>query len=314
MIFRVAHHTEYLYRHPASESFAELRVCPRDTVGAGQPTLQLMEIKDNTVSTLQRVIKRRLDLDPQVAVDSYVDFFGNSVEFFSIPFRHTRLVVKASAEIETLPPVDPGPVLDISLAEARQIGNSRMIELHDYLQPTEQVELHHILLPLRKNFFRTSDRLGEALLSLNQWIFSHFEYVPGSTDVSTPLKQVVKQRKGVCQDFAHLMLSILRTYGIPARYVSGYIEAHDPTVSDPALVGATASHAWVEVFLPGGLWWGLDPTNNQVAGERHVRVAVGRDYRDCAPLKGTYKGALDQKLRVLVSVRRKPEKTTAVAA
>jgi len=128
--------------------------------------------------------------------------------------------------------------------------------------------------------------------------------MPGVTDVSTPISDVVKHRRGVCQDFANLMLAILRSNGLPARYVSGYIEAFDPESGDE-MTGAAASHAWVEVYLPGGTWWGLDPTNNQVVGERHIVVAVGRDYHDVAPMRGTYKGANDQKLKVIVSLERR---------
>lgn len=289
MRFKILHHTEYHYRYPASESYAELRICPLS-------------------SQSQKVIKRRLELNPVTVVDEYQDFLGNKVEFFSIPYRHKRLVVRAFAEVETLPFQPSTEILEMAVGEAQQIYSAHMLELHPFLQPTDFVPLHKVLAPLKKNFLYSSEPLGEALLKLNQWIFHTFKYKPGTTDISTPLEEVIKRKRGVCQDFAHLMLSILRTYGIPARYVSGYIEAYDPNITDPALIGATASHAWVEVYLPGGTWWGLDPTNNQTSGERHVHVAHGRDYRDAAPLKGTYKGAQDQSLQVMVSVKRKVAK------
>lgn len=292
MRFRIIHHTEYIYHMPASESYAELRICPQDT-------------------ETQKVLTRKLEITPDTPVESYPDYFGNKVEFFSIPYRHNRLVVRASAEVETFTHSPPAIALAVSAAEAHQIFRSRMLELYHYLQPTRFVPLHKILSPLRKDFIRPSQNIGDALLAANQWVHRHFKYDPGTTEISTPLSQVIRQRRGVCQDFAHLMLSILRTYGFPARYVSGYIEACDPAVEDKKLVGATASHAWVEVFLPGGFWWGLDPTNNQVAGERHVKVAVGLDYRDAAPLRGTYKGAGEQELEVMVSVKRK--KTASLA-
>lgn len=286
MKFRVVHQTEYIYSEPASESFAELRICPKDT-------------------EWQKVYRRGLELSPSVKVDQYEDYFGNIVEFFSIPFRHHRLNIKAWAEVETLSFLPPEASLCVSVAEARQIFNTQMLELFEFLQPCHHVPLHAVLAPLQKHFIRPQDTLKEALLEVNSWIFRQFKYVPGATEISTPLEEVILKRQGVCQDFAHLMLSILRTYGLPCRYVSGYIEAYDPTITDPSLIGATASHAWIEVFLPGGIWWGLDPTNNQVVGERHVRVAVGRDYRDVAPLRGTYKGAQNQKLQVMVSVKRR---------
>lgn len=289
MRFRVSHITDYKYRAPASDSFAELRVWPRS-------------------NDSQRVIQRSLVVEPETVIDHYVDYFGNYVEFFSIPFRHNAVRVHAEAEVETFPIVPRGPALDVAVGEARQIFNSRGYRHYDFLQPSSLVPLNQHG-QIRRQFFRQADSLRDALEALNGWIFKNFTYESGSTDVFTPIREVVAQRKGVCQDFAHLMLALLRGNGFPARYVSGYIEASDPEKADSELVGAAASHAWVEVCLPGGLWWGLDPTNNQVAGERHIVVAVGRDYNDVAPMRGTYKGAKDQKLNVMVSLQRKPTNT-----
>jgi transglutaminase-like putative cysteine protease len=286
MKFRIVHHTEYHYKHPASESYAELRISPQS-------------------SASQKVLKRRLELNPATAVDTYEDYLGNQVEFFSIPYRHSRLVVRASAEVETIACQPPREALEIPVGEARQIYQSQMLDLYPFLQPSRHVPLHKVLAPLKKNFITDSEPIGDSLLRINQWIHQTFHYKPGTTDVSTPLEEVIRRKRGVCQDFAHLLLCILRTYGLPARYVSGYIEAYDPTITDQALIGATASHAWVEVYLPGGWWWGLDPTNNQCSGERHVHIAFGTDYQDAAPLRGTYKGAQDQELEVMVSVKRR---------
>lgn len=284
MRFRVSHTTEYRYSAPASESFAELRVWPQS-------------------NATQQVLNRRLTVHPQSVIEHYVDYFGNHVEFFSIPFRHEQLTVTAEAEVETFVVEPEASVLEVPLGEARQIYNSANYQHFEFLQPTSLVPLNQHRR-IRKQFFIEERTIAECLLGLNAWIFANFEYTPGVTDVSTPIATVVQQRRGVCQDFAHLMLAILRSNGIPARYVSGYIEAYDPEHTDPELVGAAASHAWVEVYLPGGSWWGLDPTNNQTAGERHVVVAVGRDYNDVAPMRGTYKGANDQKLNVIVSLER----------
>lgn len=287
MRFRVSHTTQYKYPVPASESFAELRVWPLN-------------------NDSQRVIDRSLRIDPASVIDQYVDYFGNHVEFFSIPHRHSSLTVTAEAEVETYAVAPPNSILEISVGEARQIFNSTRYQLFEFLQPSRLVPLNQHLR-IRKKFFRQGESLGEALMTLNHWIYKNFDYRPGVTDVTTPIRNIVAHRRGVCQDFAHLMLAILRSNGIPARYVSGYIEAYDPEKSDGALVGAAASHAWVEVYLPGGIWWGLDPTNNQAAGERHIVVAVGRDYDDVAPMRGTYKGAVDQKLNVIVSLERKKQ-------
>jgi len=284
MLFKVSHRTEYAYAGAASESFAELRVWPR-------------------ANEAQRVIRRSLEVQPTAKVDHYVDYFGNNVEFFSIPSRHASLVVQADAEVETFSSGPPVSALETTIGEARQIFNSSLYQIFEYLQPTRLVPLDQHGR-IRKRFFPQAEDLQTSLLGLNEWIYRNFEYRAGVTDVSTPISEVVKHRSGVCQDFANLMLAILRSNGLPARYVSGYIEAHDPE-SGQEMTGAAASHAWVDVYLPGGTWWGLDPTNNQAVGERHITVAVGRDYNDVAPMRGTYKGANDQRLNVIVSLERR---------
>lgn len=292
MRFQVSHTTEYKYAMPASESFAELRVWPQN-------------------NDSQRVLSRRLTVNPEPKVDHYVDYFGNHVEFFSIPYRHSSLSVTSEAEVETFEFYPSATTLEVAIGEARQLYNSQRYQLFEYMEPSHHVPLNQHRR-IRKRFFRQGETLGEALLDLNTWIYENFEYRSGETDVSTAVADVVAQRRGVCQDFAHLMLAILRSNGIPARYVSGYIEAFDPEEMSCELVGAAASHAWVEVYLPGGIWWGLDPTNNQAVGQRHIEVAVGRDYSDVAPMRGTYKGANDQKLNVIVSLERKTDQEAHV--
>ncbi|MEM6821040.1 MAG: transglutaminase family protein [Verrucomicrobiota bacterium] len=290
MKFTVVHKTEYHYQTPASESYGELRVCPKSDVS-------------------QKVSRRKLVIEPDVKVQRYTDFFGNQVEYFSIPRRHQKLSISSRAEVQTQPVVMPDHAKEITVAEARQVMRARLLEHYPYLQPTSLVPLRSAIEPLKVHHMcRDTELFADAIMRLNTWIFENFTYKSGFTEITTPLNQIIKHKKGVCQDFAHLMLSILRTYKLPARYVSGYIEAYDPETTDPNLIGATASHAWVEVALPGGNWIGLDPTNNQIAGERHVKVAVGRDYHDVAPLTGTYKGAQDQKLEVIVSVKRRKGK------
>ncbi|HZL45543.1 MAG TPA: transglutaminase family protein [Opitutaceae bacterium] len=152
--------------------------------------------------------------------------------------------------------------------------------------------------------------LGSSLLALNSWIHEEFAYRPGSTQIDTPVAEVFRTRTGVCQDFAQVMLPVLRSADIPARYVTGYIET-DPSApaggaADRAprrLVGASESHAWVEAFLPGGFWLPLDPTNNCLAGECHVKVSVGRDYHDNTPTRGVFKGTHTRPLSVVVVMR-----------
>ncbi len=292
MYFRINHRTDYVYREPASDSFIELRVWPQDGPG-------------------QQVLGRGISVQPSVPLDHYVDYFGNRVEYFSVPFRHERLTIDAWTDVETRSWTPPAPCLDVTAGEARQILRSQMMHLFDFVQPTFYVPLDPTVRRLADNPFPPGEPLGPCLEGLNRWIHTHFRYRPGTTEVGTPLAEVIAKRRGVCQDFAHLMLAILRIHGFPARYVSGYIESHTPAASaGPSLTGSAASHAWVEVFLPGGVWWGLDPTNNGPAGERHVRVGSGRDYRDVAPLRGTFKGASAHALEVSVSVQRRGRRKT----
>lgn len=285
MRFAVSHTTFYRYEQPASESVAELRLWP-------------------VSGSSQTVEGRELTIEPSARVGSFTDFWGNRVEYFAIPFRHESLRIVSSAEVETHAQGSVDYCAEVTVAEARQIVNRSSIEAVEFRRPSRLVPLGEVLKPLGKRFVLADAPVVGTAWAINSWIRRNFEYVPGATDVRTPLEDVVGLRKGVCQDFAHVMLSILRTGGIPARYVSGYIEPVDPTQADSELIGAAASHAWVEVLLPGGRWWGLDPTNDQVAGERHIKVAVGRDYDDVAPFRGTFKGVTGQELEVDVRIER----------
>lgn len=284
MLFKVTHTTRYTYEEPVSESVGELRVHPK-------------------TGPSQTVRGCKITLSPDAPLDAFEDFFGNSVHAFSIPARHQVLEVSVQSLIETAPYQSPELTSDLTFGDARRPFRGNNLDRYLYRLPTQSVPLIDgtDVLPFR--LFRDSASLQDSLINLNSWIHGNFAYRSGSTNVSTPLKTVLEKRHGVCQDFAHLMLSLLRARGIVCRYVSGYIEASDPT-SDETLTGAHASHAWVEVLLGNDTWWGLDPTNNQPAGERHIRLAVGRDYHDVAPLRGTYKGAAKQHLEVSVSVQR----------
>lgn len=165
------------------------------------------------------------------------------------------------------------------------------------------------VVELASEFFPPSAEFAESLNALNGYLFQHLRYRPGVTDCATTVTEFLATREGVCQDFAHLMISICRAAGLPTRYVSGYIETDPvPGASEeraaPELIGATASHAWVEVFSPEGIWVGFDPTNNILEGERHIQIGIGRDYEDVPPLKGVYKGTYSQALNVQVRVTR----------
>jgi len=287
MFFHIEHTTEYVYSAPATESFSELRLRPRD-------------------SLRQKISRHQTQVQPAVPVESYLDYFGNYVETVSVPFRHHKLIVTSACNVTTHPFVNALTGLDLTISEARLLYKPRQRELHDFLRPSPYItfsratqKLTDELLPVRASF-------SAAVLRLNHHIFTHFKYRPGATNVATTVPEFLRLREGVCQDFAHLTICLLRHAGIPARYVSGYIET-DPLPGANAgsqLIGATASHAWVEVFTPNGFWVGLDPTNDMLEGERHVQIGIGRDYADVPPLQGIFKGADRQSLSVQVRVRR----------
>jgi transglutaminase-like putative cysteine protease len=302
MFFHIEHTTEYIYPEPATESFSELRLRPRE-------------------SLRQRVSYHSTHTEPSVVAESYVDYFGNHVETISIPFRHTSLVVRSVCDVETHVFTDALSGLDLTLSEARQLYRPRRRELFDFLQPSHFISFTPEIAAMSRAMFAPTGSFTELLRSLNTWIFKNFEYRSGVTTWRTTVAEFLTQKKGVCQDFAHLMISLCRCAGIPARYVSGYIEseiipAHGTAPADPTLIGWAASHAWVEVFAPNGFWVGLDPTNNIVEGERHVQIGIGRDYHDVPPMQGVFKGRKQQSLNVQVRVMRTevtPERRAAKA-
>jgi transglutaminase-like putative cysteine protease len=284
MIFNIVHTTAYEYSAPAMESFTELRVRPR-------------------TSNRQIVHRHVTETTPRVALEKFTDYYDNAVECLSVPFRHKSLSVTSRSTVETLQHKDALSGLDLSVSEAVRLNWSERRELFDFLMPSMHSPITPEIEAMSKQQLPSSASFAEALLGLCSYIFRTFTYMPGVTDVRTPLTDVLRQRQGVCQDFAHLMIALVRAAGLPARYVSGYLET-DSVRGPSGLVGATASHAWVEVYLHSGMWLGLDPTNDMVEGERHVQIGVGRDYGDVPPLRGVFKGAKRQQLSVMVTVSR----------
>ncbi len=283
MRFEISHRTEYRYAVPAIEAYLEARLLAPDTAS-------------------QFVESRAMTIDPELPTSHYLDAFGNGVEFFSMTLRHERLTIDNKMIVATRPVELPTAALAIPVAEARQVFASQLIDHFAYLQPTTAVPIGGASFLWAKRHLGAARPLGEALDELNEAIYQEFQYKSGSTDNSTLLATVWKERRGVCQDFAHVMLATLRSAGLPARYVCGYIETDAPP--GRRLVGSVATHAWVEVLVPGMTWVALDPTNHQWCGERHVAVSFGRDSRDAAPVRGTFKGSGTQDMRVRVRMRR----------
>jgi len=291
MFFRIDHRTEYTYSEPATESFSELRLRPRD-------------------SLRQKVSRHVTTVRPKVLINHFTDYYGNYVETVSVPFKHNKLVVHSSCMVETNTYVDAMRGLNLSISEASYIYLNHKQALYEFMRPSIYIPFSRGLKKLASELLRPERPFSEALLALNHHIYTHFKYKPGVTDASSTVQELLDGKEGVCQDFAHLMICLCRNAGIPARYISGYIET-DPVpkpegnkAKESTLIGATASHAWVEVYTPNLFWVGLDPTNDIMEGERHVQIGVGRDYGDVTPLKGVFKGASQQVMSVDVKVTR----------
>jgi len=289
MEFEIKHVTHYKYGHAAAEAYGEARLTPPELPS-------------------QTVVNHAVVIEPEVPISSYTDHFGNRVDFFSLPFRHKSLVVRNQMTVRTSPRVLPATALELTVQEARQILNSALADIFEFLRPTEVVEIGREAVQWARKYLPSDRPLGEGIEELNRAIYTEFKYDPHATENSTPLATVWKTKAGVCQDFAHIGLAILRSAGLPARYVCGYIETDPVRKADGTvarMVGAIATHAWIEVLVPGMVWVAFDPTNRQWVNERYVTVSYGRDYRDATPLRGTFKGSGGQKMKASVFMKRR---------
>lgn len=280
MFYSIRHVTDFRYSAPISASIMEVRMQPRSE-GA------------------QRRHNFRLQTDPAAQVMSYRDHLNNTIHHFDVPGRHTQLTITATSLIEIQPP----PTVPEALERTAWNELDVLTEGGDYwemLNPSHFARPSQLLRELARelHFERRDDPLT-TLRALNASIRETFDYVPRSTKVNSPIDDALSTRRGVCQDFAHVMIALVRELRMPCRYVSGYLfhrrEDHDVSAAD-------ATHAWVEALLPGLGWIGFDPTNNLVTGERHIRTAIGRDYADVPPTRGVYKGDADTELAVAVQV------------
>jgi transglutaminase-like putative cysteine protease len=284
MLLEIRHVTQYHYAAPVRESVMEVWMQPQK-------------------GARQRLVSFDLELDPPAQLFSYADTFGNAVYHFDVPQPHDRLNIVARSAVETQPPPPLPDALDMGEWDRLRSDFVRG-EHYDFLHPhgfaAETEALRAFVADRRLDDLRARDPLT-AVRGLSRTIYESFSYETGVTHADSPIDLALEARSGVCQDFAHIMIAICRRWGVPARYVSGYLftdrDAGDR--SDP-----DATHAWVEVFLPSLRWIGLDPTNNVEACERHIAAAIGRDYDDVPPSRGVYKGEAESQLAVGVSVRR----------
>jgi transglutaminase-like putative cysteine protease len=285
MFYSIRHLTKFRYSSAVSESLMEVRMNPRS-------------------EGLQRCLSFNLNVTPRARVQQYRDYLGNVIHHFDVPSPHRNLTIIAEAMVDVTPHpgwqafLDAGAWdrLDADLAE-RDFWE--MLTPSHFAQWTDALAAFaaELKVPSREEA-RRMDPL-ELLLDLNSAVYRAIEYVPKSTRVDSPADDALRSRQGVCQDYSHIVIALVRQLGIPCRYVSGYL-FHREGVKTRSTEGAT--HAWVEAYLPGIGWTGFDPTNNSIADELHVRTAVGRDYADVPPTRGVFKGDAASELTVAVRV------------
>jgi transglutaminase-like putative cysteine protease len=279
MAYSVRHITNFQYAPAVRESVMEVRMQPR-------------------TDFRQRCLSFSLSIEPRANMMTYRDFYGNAVHNFDIPERHQSIEVTAQAIVDVLPTreLDPAGVEDWDELDHRVAETDyweMMVPSH-FATPSALLDKLAEELDLR----RRGNPL-DLLRELNARLYEKFDYAPNTTEVDSPIDDALQSRRGVCQDFAHIMISLVRQLKIPCRYVSGYLYHEDKSM-DRSPAGAT--HAWVEAYLGELGWMAFDPTNNLEGCDRHVRVALGRDYADVPPTRGIYKGDAESELSVLVTV------------
>jgi transglutaminase-like putative cysteine protease len=280
MTYSVRHTTRFRYSSPVTESVMEVRMQPRRDEG-------------------QHCLTFELTTEPATRITASRDYLGNIVHHFDVLAPHDELTIRAHALVTTMatpPDATLGPEDWAAVDKLANEGDAlEMLIPSHFARPT----------PLLRDFARSLGirRHGDPLMVLKELsgaLHGALDYAPQSTRVDSPIDEALSQRRGVCQDYAHIMIALGRELGIPCRYVSGYLYHHQ---DDPHNYAPDASHAWVEALLPRLGWVGLDPTNDTLVGDRHIRVAVGRDYADVPPTRGVFKGEAETELGVAVQVR-----------
>ena len=281
MRYTVYHLTHFRYDAPVSESVMEVRMQPR-------------------TETVQRCLRFELSTTPRARVFAYQDPEGNIVHHFDVPARHRELTIVAESVVEFVSDISVPEQVDTDTWAVLDDEGTRerffeLLEPSHFARPTSSL----VAFGRELGLSRASDPLT-LLRRLNTGLYEAFEYAPQSTRVDSPIDDALEARRGVCQDFAHVMIALVRGLGIPCRYVSGYL-FHNHQGDERSVDGA--SHAWIEAWLPSLGWVGFDPTNRTLATPRHIRVAIGRDYHDVPPNRGAFKGNARSELGVAVRVQ-----------
>ncbi|MBC6492942.1 transglutaminase domain-containing protein [Flavihumibacter stibioxidans] len=274
--FSIHHITSYEYDRAVTESVNEIRIFP----------YQCAE---------QEVLQHDLIISGQPDLHIFTDYWGNRAGLFNLNASHTELVIESRLLVRAKAPAERPLNFNTGLdaLEGEVPDNILLVDLGRPEKISNQAAIDEIV----QQIFQPWKSVAAIVQDCCQFIYRHFTYIKGITDIETTVDEIIDHRSGVCQDFAHLMLQVLRTMQIPSRYVSGYI-----CPNKNGLRGEGATHAWVEAWIPGFGWAGIDPTNNIWVSNTHIKLAVGRNFKDCSPVKGTFKGPAHQKMFVYVSV------------
>ncbi|MBD5657410.1 MAG: transglutaminase family protein [Candidatus Eremiobacteraeota bacterium] len=275
MEYTLDHQTTYYYPDSVNESYTVLRLRPRS-------------------DQQQFCTRYALELFPKARVHGYVDRYGNDVQHFAILPSHASLSITTHSSVVTLLDHDPPEPLEATRALLE--ADSQVDRFYDFTHPSTFVRPTADVDAFRAEVGEPGDRIGAWCHRVSRHINASFAYDTEATTVRTTVDEALVARAGVCQDFAHVMIAILRSVAIPARYVSGYIFRGD------SLLGAEASHAWCEAYLPPYGWVGFDPTNDLLINDYFVKIAIGRDYRDVSPVRGVYRGAKHSEMSVNVAM------------
>ena len=275
-IFKIVHITKYQYNSPIKESINEIRLFPHNFEN-------------------QDVLQYELHITNNPDVEISKDYYGNRVGNFNNLEAHSEMTIESRMSVRVnhslkIPEIDLTTVADLEIEKQKSVLLLR-------LSYPETIQKQNKINAILKKIDCSDKPVIEIAQRCNQYIYENFTYTKGITNIETTVDEILAMKKGVCQDFAHVLLQLLRTVGIPSRYVSGYI-----CPNESGLRGEGATHAWVEIYTPTQGWLGLDPTNNIWTMDNHIRLSVGKNFYDCTPVKGTFKGLARQTLSVSVSV------------
>lgn len=282
--FKIQHITRYTYDGMVRDSANQIILFP-------------------IVDANQDVLKHNLTVTGNPLVDTHIDYYGNEVGSFTYLEQHNRMVINSEVLVVTHAKELPAETTPAAAQWQKLSALQNIVPYIDFLKHDYFDALPDLIAVIEAEK-QAEDTPYQTALRFCEYVYRNFEYLPGVTTVETTIDEVLQLKAGVCQDFAHLLVLMLRLLNIPARYISGYI-----CPNHNGMRGEGATHAWAEVYLPDYGWLGIDPTNNCIANETHVRLAVGRNFSDCSPVKGVYKGSWGHKLEVKVSVEYKDQPT-----